>query len=119
MCDIVFEKAKCQCWAVNITSVYAEAAVRSVLYKRCYGKFLRILKKTSVPEYPFWCLLVNFAKLVRTPFLQNSNRRLLLIIAVSIVVKGLLANKTVGYDTKALREKCIVNIRIYRVNLRI
>ena len=57
MCCIVFEKAKGQCGAVNITSVYAEAAVRSVLYKRCYGKFLRILKKTSVPEYPFWCLL--------------------------------------------------------------
>ena len=31
---------------------------------------------------------------------KNTNRRLLLIIAVSIVVKGELANKTVNYDTK-------------------
>ena len=31
------------------------------------------------------CFPVNFAKFVRTPFLQNTNRRLLLIIAVSNV----------------------------------
>ena len=31
MCDIFFEKAKGQGGTVNITSVYAEAAVRSVL----------------------------------------------------------------------------------------
>ena len=31
MCDIVFEKAKDQGGAVDITSVYAEAAIRSVL----------------------------------------------------------------------------------------
>ena len=43
---------------------------------------------------------MNFAKFVRTPFLQNTTRRLLLIIAVSIVVKGELANETVNYDTK-------------------
>ena len=50
--------------------------------------------------------VVNFAKFVRTTFLQNSTGRLLLIIAVSIVVKGVLANETVNYDTKALRKKC-------------
>ena len=49
---------------------------------------------------PFWCFLVNFAKFARTPFLQNSTGRLLLIIAVSIVVKGVLANETVNYDSK-------------------
>ena len=59
-----------------------------------------------MPESLFWCFLVNFAKFVRTPFLQNSTGRLLLIIAVSIVVKGVLANETVNYDTKALRKKC-------------
>ena len=48
--------------------------------------------------------LVNFAKFVRTPYLQNTTRRLLLIIAVSIVLvmKGELASKTVNYDTKTM-----------------
>ena len=44
---------------------------------------------------------MNFAKFVKTPFLQNTTGRLLLIIVVSIVVKGELANETVNYDTKA------------------
>ena len=44
--------------------------------------------------------VLNFAEFVRTPFLQNTTRRLLLIIAVSIVVKGELANENVNYDTK-------------------
>ena len=43
---------------------------------------------------------MKFAKYVRTSFLQNSTRRLLLIIAVSTVVKGELANETENYDTK-------------------
>ena len=59
-----------------------------------------------MPESLFWCFLVNFAKFERTPFLQNSTGRLLLIIAVSIVVKGILTNETVNYDTTALRKKC-------------
>ena len=47
---------------------------------------------------------MNFAKFVRTPFLQNTTRRLLLIIAVSIVLvmKGELASETVNYDTKTM-----------------
>ena len=59
-----------------------------------------------MPESLFWCFLVNFAKFVRTTFLQNSTGQLLLIIAVSIVVKGVLANETVNYDTKARRKRC-------------
>ena len=55
--------------------------------------------KISVPESLFWCFLVNFAELVRTPFLQNSTCQLILIIAVSIVAKGVMANETVNYDT--------------------
>ena len=43
---------------------------------------------------------MKFAKFVGTPFLQNTSGRLLLIIAVSIVVKGELANETVNFDTK-------------------
>ena len=48
---------------------------------------MRIHKKTSVLESRFRCFLVNFAKVVRTPFLHNSTERLLLIIAVSIITK--------------------------------
>ena len=44
---------------------------------------------------------MNFAKFVKSPFLQNTTGRLLLIIAVSIVVQGELANETVNNDTKA------------------
>ena len=44
--------------------------------------------------------LVKFAKFVRISFLQNTTRRLLLIIAISIVVKGGLVNETINYDTK-------------------
>ena len=40
ICDIIFEKTK---------SVYAEATVERVLWKRCYEKFRRIHKK-HVPE---------------------------------------------------------------------
>ena len=43
---------------------------------------------------------MDFAKFVTAPFLQNSTGRMLLIIAVSIVAKGVLANKTVNYDTR-------------------
>ena len=43
---------------------------------------------------------MNFAKFVRAPFLQNTTVALRLIIAVSIAVKGELANETVNYNTK-------------------
>ena len=56
--------------------------------------------RKHLSESRFWCFLVNFAKFVRAPFLQNSTKRLLLIIAVSIVVKGLLVNETVNSDIK-------------------
>ena len=71
-----------------------------------------------MPESLFWCFLVKFTKFVRTPFLQNSTGRLLLIITVSVVKKGILANETVNYDTKALSEKCPNNkYSYYGVNL--
>ena len=53
MCDIVFEIAKGCDGTVNRTSVHAEAAVRRDLLKRCYEKFRRIHKKTSIPESLF------------------------------------------------------------------
>ena len=43
--------------------------------------------------------LVSFGKFVRTPFLQNTTGQLLVIIAVSIVLNGELANETVNYST--------------------
>ena len=43
---------------------------------------------------------MNFSKFVRAPILQNITERLLLIIAVSIAVKGVFTNETVNYDTK-------------------
>ena len=46
MCDIVFEKAKAHAGKVNRTSGYVEAAVRSVVQKRCYEKLRGIHKKS-------------------------------------------------------------------------
>ena len=40
---------------------------------------------------------MNYAK---TPFLQNAMGKLLLILAISIVVKGELEIETVSYDTE-------------------
>ena len=48
--------------------------------------------------------LVKFANFVRTSFLQNTTGRLLLIIAVSIVVKRKLAKETVYYDKKTIAQ---------------
>ena len=48
----------------------------------------------------FRCFLVNFAEFVRTPFLQDSIGRMILILAVSIVAKRVMANETVNYDTQ-------------------
>ena len=59
----------------------------------------------------------SFAKFVRTPFLQNSTGQLLLIIVVSIIVKGVLANETVNYDIKALREKSSNSKSSYSVRI--
>ena len=42
--------------------------------------------------------LVIFEKFLGAPFVQNTTRRLFLIIAVSVLVREELANKTVNYD---------------------
>ena len=44
--------------------------------------------------------LMKFAKSVGIPFLQNTTGQLLLIMAVSKVVKRKLANETLIYDRK-------------------
>ena len=43
---------------------------------------------------------VNFAKLVRSPFLQNTTGRLVLIITVPTTVMAKLGNEIVNQDTK-------------------
>ena len=53
MGDIFFEKTKGRGGTVNRTSVYAEVAVQRVLQRKCYEKFRRVHKKTSVPESLF------------------------------------------------------------------
>ena len=45
----------------------------------------------------FTCEICEICKNI---FLQNSTGQLFLIITVSIVAKGVLANETVNYDTK-------------------
>ena len=48
----------------------------------------------------FFVFSCEFEKFVRTPFLQSSTGRLLLIIAVSAVAKGVLPNESVNYETR-------------------
>ena len=130
MCDIVFEKTKGGGGTVNRTSVYAEIAARSIPWRRCYKKFFKIYKKTSVSEsvcrsaislkrrhFFRRYFLVNFTQFVRTSFLQSTTGRLLLIVAVSIVLKGELANETVNYDRsdRSLCQKCKLSKRAVQV----
>ena len=120
MCDIVFEKVQDHAGKVNRTSVYAEAASEGFLKKGFMRNFPEFTKKkknlcrnlfldkvklcrsaTSLKmNLQSRCFLVKVAKFVEAPFPQDTTGQLLLIVAVSIVVKGELANKAVNYDTK-------------------
>ena len=48
------------------------------------------------------CLVFSceFCEICKNTFLHNGTGQLLMIIAISIVVKGVLANETLNYDTK-------------------
>ena len=61
-------------------------------------KICKICRNTFFAEHQVF--LVKFAKLVGTPFFQNTTGQPLLIIAVATVVKGELVSETVNYDTK-------------------
>ena len=105
ICVTSFLNKKGQGGTVNQKSVYAEAAVRRVLQKSVKRNFAEFTRKHLCRNFIFdkvklcrsaaslktslWrkCFLVNLTKLVRTPFLQNTTGRLLLIIAVSVAVK--------------------------------
>ena len=89
---------------IEIEHVFQSKAffhLSSNLHTSCLSAFKLCRSATSL-KTNLWsrCFLVNFGKFVRTPFLQNTTGRLLLLTAVSVVVKGELANKTVYYDTK-------------------
>ena len=51
-----------------------EAAIGGILWKKVFFKISQNLQETLVPEKT----AVNFAKFLRTPFLQNNSGRLLL-----------------------------------------
>ena len=59
--------------------------------------FAKFTRKYLRQNLFFGVFLSNFVAFLRTPFLQNSTRRLILIITVS---KRVLANETVNYDTE-------------------
>ena len=65
-------------------------------FMRNFAEFTR----KHLYQNSFLVFSCEFAKFVRTPVLQNSIGRLLLIIAVSTVAKGVLTNKTVNYETR-------------------
>ena len=71
-----------------------------VFFKKSVMRISQNSQENIYNGISFWCFLVNFKKFARTPFLQNSSGRLLLIIAVSIVAKGVLANQNVNYETR-------------------
>ena len=69
-------------------------------FKKVLYEITQNSQENNCTGVPFWCFLANFAKFGSIPLLQNSTGRLLLIIAVSIAAKGVLANGTVNYETR-------------------
>ena len=79
---------QCLCWSNR-----PKGSLKKMLWE--------ILQNSLCQDLFFGIFLWIFQNLVGTPSLQNSTRRLLLIIAVSIVAKGVLPSDTVNYGTKA------------------
>ena len=73
MSDIVFEKVKDHVWTVKRTSVYAEAAVRRLLKKRCSEKFCRIHKKTCA-GISFLVFSCQFCEIRKNTFFVEQHR---------------------------------------------
>ena len=69
-------------------------------FKKGLSEILQSSQENICTGTPFWGFRVNVVKFARTSFLQNSTGRLLLMIAVSIVAKDVLANKTLNYETR-------------------
>ena len=117
MCSIVFEKAKVHGGTVNETLFMQNQPSKGLLKKDVMRNFAEFTRKhqcqdvffdkfklcrsaTSLKTSLGHVFFVNFTKYLRTPFLQSTTGQLLLIIAVSTVVKGELVNETVSYDIK-------------------
>ena len=96
--DVVFEKAKGRGRAVN--KLFMQKQPSEEFFKKGLTRNIAEFLRKHLCRMSFWCFLVNFAKFERIPFLQNSTGRLHLIIAVSIVAKGVLTNETVNYETR-------------------
>ena len=71
------------------------------VFKKAVMRNFAEFTRKHLHRNPFGVFLVNFAKFARIPFFQNSTGRLLLIIAVSIVKKGVLASETLNYERRA------------------
>ena len=101
MCDIVFRKNKRSWWdsiSNECRSSHLKGSLKKVLMRilaeftrkyLCRSLFcdkVKLCRSSNSLKMSLKCrcFLVNFAKFVRTPFLQNRTGRLLLIIAVSI-----------------------------------
>ena len=64
----------------------ARSSHLGVLRKKIFFKILQNLQETPVPEETH----VNFSKLVRTPFLPNKSRQLLLKADIAITKQEIL-----------------------------
>ena len=87
MCDILLEKTKGRGRKVKQERVFIQKQPSEGFFKRGVMRNYAGSQENICNGISFWCFPVNFAKFSRTPFLQNSSERLLLIIAVSIVAK--------------------------------
>ena len=92
MCDIVFEKAKGCGRKIKQSQCLCRSSRPNGSLKKVLWEISQNSQENICNGISFWCFLVNFVKFARTPFLQNSSGRLLLIMAVSIVAKGVLVN---------------------------
>ena len=81
--------------------------------KRCSQKFRKIHRKTPMPEAcsfikkTLWhrCFPLNFSKFLRTPSLQNTSWRLLLIYASFIHKLSVTTSKTLSSTNSSCIEK--------------
>ena len=94
ICDTVFQKVKGHGRTINRASVYPEAAVRRVFKKGVMRNFAQFTRKHLYCN-PFLVFSCEFCEICK-----SSTGRLLLIIAVSTVVKRVLANETVNYEIR-------------------
>ena len=99
MCNIIFEKAKGCGRTVNEEIVVQKQPFEGFFKKGVMRNFAEFTRK-HMYQNPFLVFSCEFCEIARTLFLQNSTGRLLLIIAVSIVAKGVLVNETVNYETR-------------------